>query len=71
MRGKPFDVELFLAAVLTDSHATRFRHLKRTKLIRAETAERWQPAPDKYQAHLKVDAQHDLESANTLRDPES
>ena len=40
MRGKPFDVELFSAAVLT------------------------------YQAHIQVDAQHDLESANTLRGPE-
>ncbi|QHC87531.1 hypothetical protein PchlR47_04070 [Pseudomonas chlororaphis] len=71
MRGKPFDVELFLAAVLTGSQATRFRHLKRAKVIQAERAERWQPAPDIYQAHLKVDAQHNLESANTLRDPES
>lgn len=71
MRGKPFDVELFLAAVLTDSHAKRFRHLKRAKLIQAETAERWQPASDTYRAHLMMDAQHDLESANTLRGPES
>lgn len=71
MRGKLFDVKLFLAAVLTGSHATRFRHLKRAKLIHAEIAERWQPAPDTYQAHLKVDAQHHLEFADTLRGPES
>jgi hypothetical protein len=40
--SKPFDMELFLAAVLTGSHATRQRHLRQAKIIQAEIAERWQ-----------------------------
>jgi len=40
--SKPFDMELFLAGVLTGSHATRQRHLRQAKLIQAEIAERWQ-----------------------------
>ena len=40
--SKPFDMELFLAAVLTGSFATRQRHLRQAKTIQAEIAERWQ-----------------------------
>ena len=39
--SKPFDIELFLAAVLTGSYATRQRHLRQAKLIQAEISERW------------------------------
>lgn len=39
---KPFDMELFLAGVLSGSHATRERHLLQAKLIQVEIAERWQ-----------------------------
>ncbi|MBA6113571.1 hypothetical protein H4C48_24725 [Pseudomonas asiatica] len=37
-----FDMELFMAGVLTGSYATRQRHLRQAKLIQAEIAERWQ-----------------------------
>lgn len=40
--SKPFDMELFLAGVLTGSHATRQRHVRQAKLIQAEIADRWQ-----------------------------
>ncbi|RNF77621.1 hypothetical protein EFK07_29945 [Pseudomonas putida] len=40
--SKPFDMELFLAAVLTGSHATRRRHVRQATLIQAEIAKRWQ-----------------------------
>jgi len=40
--GKPFDMELFLAGVLTGSHATRQRHVRQAKIIMAEIAGRWQ-----------------------------
>ncbi|WP_414154274.1 hypothetical protein [Pseudomonas sp. BNK-43-a] len=40
--SKPFDMELFLAAVLTGSYATRQRHLRQAVTITAEIAERWQ-----------------------------
>lgn len=40
--SKPFDMELFLAGVLTGSHATRKRHVQQAKIIQAEIAERWQ-----------------------------
>lgn len=40
--SKPFDMELFLAGVLTGSHATRQRHLRQAKFIQAEIEERWQ-----------------------------
>ena len=40
--SKPFDMELFLAGVLTGSHATRQRHLQQAKIIQAEIAKRWQ-----------------------------
>ncbi|WKV84662.1 hypothetical protein LJJ44_00280 [Pseudomonas sp. B24_DOA] len=39
--SKQFDMELFLAAVLTGSYATRQRHLRQAKLIQAEISERW------------------------------
>lgn len=39
--NKPFDMELFLAGVLTGSHATRQRHASQAKIIQAEIAERW------------------------------
>ncbi|WP_286919689.1 hypothetical protein [Pseudomonas sp. UBA6753] len=40
--SKPFDMELFLACVLTGSHATRQRHLRQATLILVEIADRWQ-----------------------------
>lgn len=40
--SKPFDMDLFLAGVLTGSHATRRRHLQQARIIQAEIAERWQ-----------------------------
>jgi len=40
--SKPFDMELFLATVLTGSYATRQRHLRQAKLIQTEIFERWQ-----------------------------
>ncbi|MDH1932990.1 hypothetical protein ACTJJT_24440 [Pseudomonas sp. 22373] len=40
--NKPFDIELFLSAVLTGSHATRQRHVRQAKIIQAEIADRWQ-----------------------------
>ena len=40
--SKPFDMELFLSAVLTGSYATRQRHLRQAKLIQSEISERWQ-----------------------------
>lgn len=40
--SKPFDMELFLAGVLTGSHATRQRHLRQATLIQEEIAKRWQ-----------------------------
>ena len=40
--SKPFDIELFLYAVLTGSYATRPRHLRQAKIILADISERWQ-----------------------------
>ena len=40
--SKPFDMELFLAAVLTGSHSTQQRHLRQARVIQAEISERWQ-----------------------------
>lgn len=40
--SKPFDMELFLAGVLTGSHATRQRHLRQAKAIQSAISERWQ-----------------------------
>ncbi|WP_409310045.1 hypothetical protein [Pseudomonas putida] len=40
--SKPFDMELFLAGVLTGSHTTRQRHLRQATLIQADIADRWQ-----------------------------
>lgn len=40
--SKPFDMELFLAGVLTGSHTTRQRHVRQAKIIQAEIAKRWQ-----------------------------
>ncbi|MFD3206308.1 hypothetical protein [Pseudomonas sp. LS_2] len=42
--SKPFDMELFVAGVLTGSYATRQRHVRQAKFIQAEIAERWQRA---------------------------
>lgn len=42
--SKPFDMDLFLAGVLTGSHATRQRHLGQAKIILYEIEERWQRA---------------------------
>ncbi|SFP05573.1 hypothetical protein SAMN03159304_05891 [Pseudomonas sp. NFACC24-1] len=38
---KQFDMELFMAAVLTGSYATRKRHLRQAKIIQAAIADRW------------------------------
>jgi len=40
--SKPFDMELFLAGVLTGSHATRQRHIRQAKIIQAAIEDRWQ-----------------------------
>lgn len=40
--SKPFDMELFLAGVLTGSHTTQQRHLRQARIIQAEISERWQ-----------------------------
>jgi len=40
--SKRFDMELFLAGVLTGSHVTRQRHVRQAKIIQAEIADRWQ-----------------------------
>ena len=40
--SKSFDMEVFLVAMLTGSHATRQRHLKQAKIIQADIAKRWQ-----------------------------
>ncbi|HEY0288582.1 MAG TPA: hypothetical protein VGC62_16485 [Pseudomonas sp.] len=40
--SKPFDMGLFLSAVLKGSHATRQRHLRQATIIQAEIAESWQ-----------------------------
>ncbi|MEX0295953.1 hypothetical protein AAH995_21810 [Pseudomonas putida] len=42
--NKPFDMELFLAGVLTGSHATRQRHVRQARIIQAEIAKRWKRA---------------------------
>lgn len=39
---KPFNMNLFLAGVLTGSHVTRQRHVRQAKIIQAKIAERWQ-----------------------------
>lgn len=39
---KAFDMEVFLAGVLTGSHTTRQRHLRQARVIQAAIAERWQ-----------------------------
>lgn len=40
--SEPFDMELFLAGVLTGSHATRQRHLRQARTIQAQVSKRWQ-----------------------------
>jgi len=39
--SKPFDMELFLAGILTGSHTTRQRHTHQAKIIQTAIAERW------------------------------
>lgn len=39
---KAFDMEVFLAGVVTGSHATRQRHLRQARVVQAAIAERWQ-----------------------------
>ncbi|MGP7866819.1 hypothetical protein QZH64_21710 [Pseudomonas monachiensis] len=39
--SKPFDMELFLASVLSGSHTTRQQHLRQAKAIQTAIAERW------------------------------
>ncbi|WLI07053.1 hypothetical protein PSH66_01615 [Pseudomonas sp. FP597] len=36
-----FDMELFLAGVLTGAHVTRERHIRQAKTIQAAISERW------------------------------
>ncbi|WBM33122.1 MULTISPECIES: hypothetical protein [Pseudomonas] len=40
--SQSFDMELFLAGVLTGSRATRERHVRQAKIIQAAIADRWQ-----------------------------
>lgn len=40
--SKSFDMELFLAGVLTGSRATQQRHVRQAKTIQVAIAERWQ-----------------------------
>ena len=40
--SKPFDMGLFLAGVLTGSHATRQRHLRQARAIQSAIADHWQ-----------------------------
>lgn len=37
-----FDMEVFLAGVLTGSYTTQKRHLRQARLIQAAISERWQ-----------------------------
>lgn len=39
--SKTFDMELFLAGVLTGAHATRQRHISQAKAIQVAIADRW------------------------------
>ncbi|WP_434572994.1 hypothetical protein [Pseudomonas sp. Z3-6] len=39
--NKPFDMEIFLAGVLTGAHATRERHTRQAKTIQAAISNRW------------------------------
>ncbi|WP_322617659.1 hypothetical protein [Pseudomonas sp. BIC9C] len=39
--NKQFDMEIFLAGVLTGAHATRERHIRQAKTIQAAISERW------------------------------
>ena len=39
--NKPFDMEIFLAGILTGAHATRERHIRQAKTIQAAISERW------------------------------
>lgn len=39
--NKPFDMEIFLAGVLTGAHATRERHIRQAKVIQSAIACRW------------------------------
>lgn len=39
--SKLFDMELFLAGVLTGSHATRQRHIHQAKAIQVAISDRW------------------------------
>lgn len=39
--SKSFDMELFLAGVLTGAHATRQRHVRQAKSIQVAIGERW------------------------------
>jgi len=39
--SKPFDMELFLAGVLSGAHATRKRHIRQAKAIQVAISDRW------------------------------
>lgn len=39
--SKLFDMELFLASVLTGAHSTRERHIRQAKAIQAAISDRW------------------------------
>ena len=38
---KPFDMELFLAGVLTGAKTTRERHIRQAKAIQTAISDRW------------------------------
>ena len=65
--SKPFDMELFLAGVLTGTHTTRQRHLRQAKAIQTAIAERWQrDIPWTWQRkHLAWFLNHRKRTANT------
>ncbi len=61
--SKAFNMEVFLAGVLTGSHATRLRHLRQARIIQAAIAKRWQrESPWAWQRkHLEWFLKHHLE----------
>jgi len=64
--SKRFDMELFLAGVLSGSHATRQRHVRQAKIIQAEIAQRWQrESPWAWQRkHVVWFLEHRLDSSS-------
>lgn len=66
--SKPFDMEMFLAAVLTGSHSTQQRHLRQARVIQAEISERWQlQTPWAWQRkHLAWFLEHRLDRSSKM-----